>query len=384
MNSPPQADLILHNGRITTLDPEYPEAKNVAVKDGRVVGVDDAEQYQPGPGTKVIDLNGRRVVPGLNDSHLHVIRGGLNYNMELRWDGVRSLADAMRMLKEQVARTPAPQWVRVVGGFTEHQFAEKRLPTLDEINAVAPDTPVFLLHLYDRALLNRAAVRVVGYTKDTPDFPGGEIVRGADGEPTGLLIAKPNAAVLYATLDKGPKLPPEYQKNSTRHFMREVNRLGVTGVIDAGGGFQNYPEDYQIIEELHRDGQLTVRIAYNLMTQKPKEELKDLEKAKQIRPGQGDDSYRNNGAGEVLVFSAADFEDFRFERPDLPPNMEPDLEAVVRMLAANRWPWRMHATYNETISDTEKQMKKLRQRCGGVRQTRATTDSPLALQLAAR
>jgi predicted amidohydrolase YtcJ len=347
------ADLILFNGKITTLDRQNPEAEALAIRDGRFIGVGRAQDIMrfAVPSTQRIDLNGRRVIPGLIDSHMHIIRGGLNYNMELRWDGVRSLADAMQMLKEQVARTPAPQWIRVVGGFTEHQFAEKRLPTLEEINAVAPETPVFLLHLYDRALLNRAAVRVVGYTKDTPDFPGGEIVRGADGEPTGLLIAKPNAAVLYATLDKGPKLPPEYQKNSTRHFMREVNRLGVTGVIDAGGGFQNYPEDYQIIEELHRDGQLTVRIAYNLMTQKPKEELKDLETwAKQIRPGQGDDSYRSNGAGEVLVFSAADFEDFRFERPDLPPNMETDLESVVRVLTTNRWPWRMHATYNETIT----------------------------------
>ncbi len=150
----------------------------------------------------------------------------------------------MRMLKEQVDRTPAPQWVRVVGGFTGHQFAEKRLPTLDEINAVAPDTPVFILHLYDRALLNGAALRAVGYTKDTPNPPGGEIQRDAQGNPTGLLIARPNATILYATLAKGPKLPPEYQKNSSRHFMREVNRLGVTGVIDAGGGFQNYPDDY--------------------------------------------------------------------------------------------------------------------------------------------
>ena len=113
-----------------------------------------------GPPTQVIDLGGRRAIPGLIDSHMHVIRGGLNYNMELRWDGVRSLADAMAMLKRQVACTPPPQWVRVVGGFTEHQFAEKRLPTLDEINAVAPDTPVFILHLYDRALLNaRGAAR---------------------------------------------------------------------------------------------------------------------------------------------------------------------------------------------------------------------------------
>jgi hypothetical protein len=282
---------------------------------------------------------------------MHIIRGGLNYNMELRWDGVRSLADAMRMLKQQVDRTPAPQWVRVVGGFTAHQFAEKRLPTLEEINAVAPNTPVFILHLYDRALLNGAALRAIGYTKDTPNFPEGEIVRDGQGKPTGLLIAKPNATILYATLAKGPKLPLEYQKNSSRHFMREMNRLGVTGVIDAGGGFQNYPEDYQVVDDLHKAGQLTVRIAYNLFTQKPKEELKDFQTwSKQVKPGQGDDIYRNNGAGEMLVYSAADYEDFQVERPNMPPSMEGDLEAVVRLLAENRWPWRLHATYNETIT----------------------------------
>src|SRR5438270_9839473 len=171
------ADLILHNGKITTLDPKYPEAKNVAIKDGRIVGVDDAESYERGPNTKVIDLKSRRVIPGLNDSHMHPIRGGLNYNMELRWDGVPSLADGLRMLKEQAARTPAPQWVRVVGGWTEFQFAERRMPTLDEINEAAPDTPVFVLHLYDRALLNGAALRAVGYGKDSPEFPAGEVQR---------------------------------------------------------------------------------------------------------------------------------------------------------------------------------------------------------------
>ena len=106
------------------------------------------------------------------------------------------------------------------------------MPTLDEINIVAPDTPVFVLHLYDRALLNQAAVRACGYTKDTPNPPGGEIQRDKAGNPTGLLIAKPNAMILYSTLAKGPKLPPEYQSNSTRHFMREMNRLGVTSTID--------------------------------------------------------------------------------------------------------------------------------------------------------
>ena len=155
MNSKTAPDLILHNGRITTLDPKYPEAKNLAIKDGRIIGVDDAESYERGPNTKVIDLKGRRVIPGLNDSHLHVIRGGLNYNMELRWDGVPSLADGLRMLKEQAQRTPPGQWVRVVGGWSEFQFAERRMPTLEEINAAAPETPVFILHLYCRALLNQ-------------------------------------------------------------------------------------------------------------------------------------------------------------------------------------------------------------------------------------
>jgi predicted amidohydrolase YtcJ len=351
MNSSHAADLILHNGRITTLDPRYPEAKNLAIKDGRIIGVDDAEEYETGPETKVIDLNGRRVIPGLNDSHLHVIRGGLNYNMELRWDGVPSLADALRMLKEQAQRTPPGQWVRVVGGWSEFQFAERRMPTLDEINEASPETPVFILHLYCQALLNRAALRAVGYTKDTPNPPGGEIQRDRAGNPTGLLLARPNATILYATLAKGPKLPPEHQMNSTRHFMRELNRLGLTSIIDAGGGYQNYPEDYAVIDELHRRGELTVRIAYNLFTQKPGHEREDFARwIKMTGPGVGDDYFRCNGAGEMLVFSAADFEDFLEPRPDLAPSLEADLKSVVSLLAANRWPFRLHATYDESIS----------------------------------
>jgi predicted amidohydrolase YtcJ len=349
----PPTDLILHHGLFTTLARAHPTATAVAIRDGRflAVGGDQEVMALAGPSTQVVDLKGRRVLPGLIDNHLHIIRGGLNFNMELRWDGVRSLADAMSMLKRQVAITPPPQWVRVVGGFSEHQFVEKRLPTIAELNAVAPETPVFLLHLYDRAILNAAALRAVGYTKDTPNPQGGEIVRGPDGTPTGLLLAKPNAGILYATLAKGPKLPFDYQLNSTRHFMRELNRLGVTGAIDAGGGFQNYPEDYAVVEKLAADGQLTIRLAYNLFTQKPKGEKDDfLRWTRSSRYQQGDDYFRHNGAGEMLVFSAADFEDFRQPRPDMPPEMEPELEPVVRILVQNRWPWRLHATYDETIS----------------------------------
>jgi predicted amidohydrolase YtcJ len=297
-----------------------------------------------------MDLNGRRVIPGLIDSHTHLIRGGLNFNLELRWDGVPSLSDAMAMLKRQVDRTPAPQWVRVVGGFTEHQFREKRLPTLNELNAVAPDTPIFILHLYDRALLNAAALRAVGYDRASADPPGAEIVRDRHGNPTGLLLARPNAGLLYSTLAKGPPLPRAYQQNSTRHFMHELNRLGVTGVIDAGGGSQSYPEDYAVINDLEARGELTIRIAYNLFTQRPREELADFRRwGQMIEPRSGSDTLRFNGAGEMLVFSAADFEDFREPRMAISASMETELQEVVRLLAANRWPWRLHATYDETI-----------------------------------
>jgi predicted amidohydrolase YtcJ len=350
---PVAPDVMLINGKFTTLDRENPNPQAIGITDGKFSFVGDERELRQlaTEATRIIDLQGRRAIPGLIDSHMHIIRGGLNYNMELRWDGVPSLADAMAMLKAQVQRTPPGQWVRVVGGFSAHQFAEKRLPTLQEINEAAPDTPVFILHLYDRALLNQAALRVIGYDRATPNPPGGLIEHDGSGNPTGLLLAKPNALILYATLAKGPKLPPDQQLNSTRHFMREMNRLGVTGVIDAGGGFQNYPDDYEIVEKLHADGEMTLRIAYNLFTQKKGEEVQDFTKwAKIVKPGQGDDNLRHNGAGEMLVFSAADFEDFKEPRPDLAPEMETELEDVVRVLVENRWPWRLHATYDESIT----------------------------------
>jgi predicted amidohydrolase YtcJ len=346
-------DTILYNGKIVTNgSPAFVEA--VAIRDGKIVaiGTDGEVLFLKGPSTKLIDMKRRTVIPGLNDSHIHTIRGGLNFNMELRWDGVPSLADALRMLKEQAQRTAPPQWVRVVGGWNEFQFVERRMPTIAEINEASPDVPVFVLHLYDRAWLNGAALRAVGYTKgNVPSFPAGEVEYDSNGNPTGMIIAKPNANILYSTLAKGPKLSHEDQLNSTRLFMRELNRFGLTSAIDAGGGFQNFPDDYNVINELHKSGDMSLRIAYNLFTQKPKQELEDFQRwTGMVKPGQGDDYFRMNGAGEMLVFSAADFEDFLVARPDVPAVMEAELESVVRHLAENRWPFRLHATYDETIS----------------------------------
>jgi len=351
-----QADLILTNGKVATMAREGEFVQAVAVKDGKVLatGSNAAVLKLKGANTRLIDAGGRTVIPGLNDSHLHVIREGLNYNMELRWDGVTSLKRALEMLKEQAARTPDGEWVKVVGGWNEYQFEEKRLPTLEEINAAVPDKPVFILYLYGLGFLNKKGIDTLGYDGNTK-YKDGEVELGADGKPTGRLIAKPNALILYSTLAKTNKLSRDDQLNSTLQYYRELNRLGLTSAIDAGGGFQNYPDDYGVTLELARAGKLTVRTSYYLFAQRAGKELEDFQRwLTMTHPKQNDHMFYPNGfsaegGGENLVASAADFENFLEPRPDLPPAMESELEPVVRLLVKNRWPFRLHATYGESI-----------------------------------
>ncbi|KQV86265.1 amidohydrolase [Massilia sp. Root351] len=350
------ADLIITNGKVATMVKEGSFAQAVAMKDGKIEAVGSNAQILKlkKANTQVIDAGGRTVIPGLNDSHLHVIREGLNYNAELRWDGVTSLKKAMEMLKEQAARTPDGAWIKVVGGWNEFQFEEKRLPTLEEINAAVPDKPVFLLYLYGLGFLNQKGIETLGYNKDTK-FKDGVVELDAQGKPTGKLIAKPNALILYTTLAKTNVLPRDQQINSTLHYYRELNRLGVTSAIDAGGGGQNFPDDYGVTVELAKDGKLTVRTSYYLFAQKPGKELEDYQRWLTLtKPDSNQhmfyaNGYTTEGAGENLVWSAADFENFLEPRPDMPEHMEGELEAVLRLLVKNRWPFRIHATYGESI-----------------------------------
>ena len=351
-----QPDLIISNGKIATMAKEGEFVQAVAVKDGKIVAIGSNASIlkRKGPGTRLIDAHGGTVIPGLNDSHTHVIREGLNYNMELRWDGVKTLKRAMEMLREQAARTPEGAWVKVVGGWSEHQFEEKRLPTLAEINAAVPDKPVFILYLYGLGYLNKKGVETLNYTKDTK-FPDGVVALDASGQPTGLLIAKPNAMVLYATLGKTNKLSRDDQLNSTQHYYSELNRLGITSAIDAGGGGQAYPDDYGVSVELARQGKLTVRTSYYLFAQKPGKELEDYQRWMTLtQPKKNEhllysNGYSTEGGGENLVWSAADFENFLEPRPNLPQHMEGELEPVLTLLIKNRWPFRIHATYAESI-----------------------------------
>ncbi len=346
------ADLVVLNGKIATQDARGAFVDALAVRQGRVIALgSEAEELARRADTgRTIDVGGRTVIPGLSDTHLHFVREGRQYLAELRWDGVPTLAEALERIRQQALKTPPGQWVRVVGGWSEYQFAERRTPTPSEISAVAPQTPVLVLHLYQDATLNPPGLTAqqVGPTSSPP--PAGAIERSAGGALTGRLVATPAATILYAAVAALPALTPEQQVVSTLYYAREMNRLGLTSVVDAGGGWQFYPEDYRVITELARSGRLTVRVAYNLFTQRPGHELEDYQLwARTHAPGEGDAMFRINGAGETLVYSAADYENFAQPRPVLEPRMEEELRTVVRFLVQQKWPFRLHATYGESI-----------------------------------
>lgn len=354
-----KADILIINGKVTTLSDENTEVQAVAIAGNKILQTGTNAQILKlkTSKTKVIDARGSRVIPGLFDSHLHVIRGGRFYNTELRWDGVTSLKKALQMLKEQSARIPEGQWVRVVGGWNEYQFEEKRLPTLAEINEATGHVPTFILYLYGKAWLNKAGLKKLAINGDTPNPFQGLIEKDSEGNPTGLLVAEPNASILYSTLAKLPELSHDEKVNSTLQYMTELNRLGVTGVMDAGGGFQNFPDDYGITDELNKEGKITVRLPYYLFAQKKGTELADYTKWTGMveiddhgHNGFNDVDYYVEGGGENLVMDGADFENFLFPRPELPPTMEKNMKEVLSLLVKKQWPFRIHATYNESIT----------------------------------
>ena len=172
---PQPADLVVTNAKVITMDAQRPQATAFAVRDGSFIAVGGDEEMAAyrGDRTRVIDAKGRTIIPGLNDSHAHVVRGGRFYNLELRWDGVDSLERGLEMIREQAQRTPGKQWVRVIGGWSPYQFRERRMPTVRELNEAAPDTPVFVLFLYSRGFINRAAVQALGLTEQSKAPEGG-------------------------------------------------------------------------------------------------------------------------------------------------------------------------------------------------------------------
>jgi hypothetical protein len=351
------ADLIVTNAKVVTMNRQHPRATAFAVRDGNFVAVGDAAdvaRYR-GAKTRVIDARGHTVIPGLVDSHSHAIRQGRLYNQELRWDGVDSLARGLAMIREQANRVPRGQWVQVIGGWSPYQFRERRLPTVRELNEAAPDTPVFVMFLYSRGMLNRAGVEAMKLTPQTKAPEGGrfEFVEGGGA----LLHAEPGPTILYQAVGKLPPMSTDEQTNSNLHWYRELNRFGLTGVVDAGGGGHAYPGDYASAEALAGRNKIPLRLSMYLFTQTAGAELQDYEKwGKGVRlnfnlAAELLEGYVFEGEGENLVHSAGDYENFMAPPPELSDEkLRSELTAVTTLLVRNGWPLRIHATYDPTIT----------------------------------
>ncbi len=295
-------DIALVNGRIVTLDGRSTVAEALAVGDGKIVAVGRSVDIRAlaGAATRIIDLEGRTVIPGLIDSHMHAIRAALFYATEVNWIGTRSIPEAMARIATAARAARPGQWIIVAGGWTQQQFAEKRRPTQAELVAAAPDHPVYIQLFYSAALLSPAGFKALGITTDADVPPRGKIERDGAGNPTGWISGdNPTVTALF------DKLPlPTFADGvaGTRAFFRELNRLGLTGVSDPGG-FNLTAASYLPLFRVWQDRALTVRVVFSLFAQRPGKELDDFRDLTQMLPmGFGDDMLRFNGIGENVTW----------------------------------------------------------------------------------
>jgi predicted amidohydrolase YtcJ len=296
------ADTVLVNGKIRTLAAKSTVAEALAIRDGRILAIGNFARVKPliARSTRVVDLHGRTAIPGLIDSHMHAIRAALSFSTEVNWIGTKSIPEALGRLRE-AARTRKPgDWLIVAGGWTPEQFAEKRRPTQDELTEAGGDHPVYIQLFYGWAMLNPRGFEVLGIKEDKDVPPAGKLDRDASGALTGGISGNtPTITGLFARL---PKPTFEEQVQGTKQFFRELNRLGLTGVIDPGG-FGMAPPDYQALFKLWREGGLTLRVAYTIFAQGRGKELEDYKNLTQLLPmGFGDSMLRFNGIGENVAW----------------------------------------------------------------------------------
>ncbi len=294
-------DTVLLHGKIATLDPSFSTQEALAIRDGKILQTGSTPQIQKlaGPTTRVIDLQGRTVIPGLIDSHLHAIRAALSFATEVNWIGARSLKEALARITE-ASRTMKPgSWLIVAGGWNVGQFAERRPPTQAELIAAAPNNPVYVQLGYGWALLTPLGYQTLGI-KSESDLPeGGRFEKDATGKPTGAVAGAQNAII--ALFDKLPQPNFDQQVEGTQKFFRELNRLGLTGVVDPGGNNMT-PDSYQAVFKVWREGGLTLRIAYSLCGFTPGQEFEEYKTLTRMLPmGFGDNMLRFTGIGERIT-----------------------------------------------------------------------------------
>jgi predicted amidohydrolase YtcJ len=337
------ADTVLFNGKILTVDKDFRIQQALAISHGQVLasGTTAAMKKLAGDRAELIDLGGRTVIPGLTDGHIHGIRAALTFGTEVNWIGVTTLKQALEKVR-QAGKTQKPgSWIVVAGGWTEEQFEEKRRPTAAEVAAVAPDNPVYIQHLYDWLLLTPKAMEALNIHDDADVTPGGKLERDGD-RPTGVVMG--NGSTLGKIFDRLPKPTLEQQVAGSRKFFREMNSLGITGIVD-GGGVSMYPANYQAVFKLWHDRELTLRVAYHLCAPKPGSELADLQNLTQLLPqGFGDDMLHFNGPGEILIW--ADWTD-----GDITPDGKAKMAELLRWAASKGYTIQLHWNPDRTVRD---------------------------------
>jgi predicted amidohydrolase YtcJ len=295
-------DLVLVDGKIITVDAASSVHEAVAIRDGKILALGRSTEIRglAAGSTRVVELGGRTVIPGLIDSHLHAVRAALSFSTEVNWIGARSLGEAMTRLRAAARRRPPGAWLIVAGGWNELQFAERRRPTQAELEAAAPDNPVYVQLGYGWVVMTDEGFAKLGIATDA-DLPSGGTL-GRDGGTLTGEISGPQAAII-ALFERLPKPTFEDQLRGTKEFFAELNRLGITGVVDPGGN-NLLPSGYQALLEVWRRGELTVRVAYSLNGQTPGAELAELQGLTALLPmGFGDDMLRFNGLGERITFA---------------------------------------------------------------------------------
>jgi len=296
----PAPDTILINGKLVVYD--SPPAQALAVRDGKIVAIGDVSSIRAlaGPSTRVIDLRGRTVIPGLIDSHIHAIRAGLGYSTEVQWLGVRTLKEAIERLRVAAKATPRGSWLVVAGGWTPRQFREDRRPTQAEIAAAAPNHRVYIQLLYTHVLLDPGGAVALGVASSAEWATRLNVERDHERKPTGWLSGDNRTISDLFNLLPAPNFAQ--QIDGTRRFFRALNAMGVTGVGDPGG-YNIKIEDYQALFQLWRERDLTVRVRYSLSAPRRDHELEDFKVLMQTRPmGSGDDWLRFNGIGENVTW----------------------------------------------------------------------------------
>jgi len=295
------ADTVLVNGKIITVDDRESVVEALAIRDGRIVatGTSAAMRKLAAANARTIDLQGRTVIPGLIDSHLHAIRAALSFSTEVNWIGAKSIEEALGRIRKAAQTKPAGSWLIVAGGWNEQQFAERRRPTQAELEAAAPDNPVYVQLGYGWAVLTDDGLRALKIAADADIPNGGRLERDATGKPTGAISGGQGAII--ALFDRLPRPTYAQQVEGTRAFFRELNRLGMTGVMDPGGNNLT-PADYAAVQEVWRRGQMTIRVGYSLNGQTPGHEFDDYKSWLALMPMRfGDDRLRFVGLGERLT-----------------------------------------------------------------------------------